>query len=314
MKIFLEEENVKLILSNLRESTINQYQSSWKTFCSWFREENHITCSLNEVLSFLNYLLKVKKYASATIVTYKSALADPLSLGFGIDFSSQWLSKATAALYKIKPVLPQTRVSWSLQKTLETIKQEVSFNKTPLEIATMHTAFLLAIALGSRIGELQALCRDYVKFSGNEVVLFPNPIYLKKNEREDALREQLRIKGLPSSCQKLCPVYNLKKYLDLTSESSCDFIFVDPKKINVRLSKKKLATLLCNFIKLANPGSIPKSHDTRKMATSMAFMGSMTMEDIAKFTGWKSENVFQKHYFHPIRELISDVVVLGRPL
>ena len=77
------------------------------------------------------------------------------------------------------------------------------------------------------------------------------------------------------------------------------------------LSVNKLRLYMCKFIRLANPGSFPKPHDLRKLATSYAFFRSMSIEELCNIVGWASIRVFRKHYMRNISELSSSVVVLG---
>ena len=71
----------------------------------------------------------------------------------------------------------------------------------------------------------------------------------------------------------------------------------------------KIRLMLCQFIRLADPGSIPKSHDLRKVASAFAFLRSMSLSDISGVTGWASGRVFREHYLHSIRQISSSFVV-----
>ena len=71
----------------------------------------------------------------------------------------------------------------------------------------------------------------------------------------------------------------------------------------------KMRLMLCQFIRLADLGSIPKSHDLRKVEPAFAFIGSMSLPDICGVTGWASGRVFREHYLHSIRQISSSFVV-----
>ena len=88
----------------------------------------------------------------------------------------------------------------------------------------MKTAFLLSLAMGSRVSELHALLRDdgFINFNGGSVTLFPNPNFLCKNENQSCCRTPFVIAGLlqeDGTPPPVCPVRTLKSYLAATTAS-----------------------------------------------------------------------------------------------
>ena len=77
------------------------------------------------------------------------------------------------------------------------------------------------------------------------------------------------------------------------------------------LSVFKICLILSKFFCLEDPGSFPRAHDLRKMATSYAFFKSMSSQEICDFLGWSSIGVFKRHYLRQIEEIASSLVVLG---
>ena len=96
----------------------------------------------------------------------------------------------------------------------------------------------------------------------------------------------------------------------ITEESKSLKLFVIPGDLS-DLSLHKLRLHLCKFIRMANPASFPRPHDLRKLATSYAFMRSMSCDEICSLVGWSSLRGFRRHYLHQISELSSPVVMLG---
>ena len=115
------------------------------------------------------------------------------------------------------------------------------------------------------------------------------------------------------SPHKLCPVMYIKKYLSLSRQSSSCKLFVKPSDFT-DLSVSRFRWFLCKFIKLANPGSFPKVHDLRKVASSFAFFRHMDLEEICSLTGWSSFRVFKKHYLREIEAVKSSLVAMGSSL
>ena len=179
----------------------------------------------------------------------------------------------------------------------------------------MLTAFLLALATGGRLSELHALLRaeDFLSFEEQGVSLFPNPNFLSKNENPGDRRGPIFISCLrhkDGSPHPLCPVFNLRKFLALSRQSPSIKLFVKPSDLT-ELPLSKLRWFICKFIRLAEPGSFPKGHDLRKIASSFAFFRHMTLEEICSLTGWSSFRVFKRHYLRNIEAVKSSIVVLG---
>ena len=108
----------------------------------------------------------------------------------------------------------------------------------------------------------------------------------------------------------MCPVHNLELYLELTKETKSFKLFVNPDCSEISLNK--LRFYMCKFIRKGDPGSFPKVHDLRKLASSYAFFSHMKLDDICSLVGWSSFRVFRKHYLKPINDIKSSLVVLGR--
>ena len=76
----------------------------------------------------------------------------------------------------------------------------------------------------------------------------------------------------------------------------------------------EVASAMTVLIKTANPDSIPKSQDIRRMASSMVFFSDIRVSDMSELTGWSSSRVFIRHYFKEVSDLVTASVVMGRQL
>ena len=137
-------------------------------------------------------------------------------------------------------------------------------------------------------------------------------IFLSKNEHPGFRRLPIFISCLLTSeggPHPLCSVNNLKKFLALSCSTQSFKLFVRPDLSD--LSVNKLRWYICKFIRLGDPGSFPKVHDLRKVASSYAFFNSMNTEEICSLVGWSSFRTFKRHYLKSIKEVKSALVVLG---
>ena len=274
--------------------------------------------TVERVLAYLRFMFMEKNLAPTTVATYKEALAKPLRLIFGTDVSINSFHDFIKALHNIRPAAPMTKVSWSLDKVLcFAISEQFSAEKSLLN-SLYITAFLLALATGSRVSELHSVLRgeEYMEFSDLGVTMFPNPNFLAKNEAPNARRTPIfisRLKSDQGEQHPLCPVGNLELYLKLSSATKSIKLFVHPSSLT-ELSVHKLRYFICKFIRSANPGSFLKSHDLQKLATSYAFFQSMSTQEICDLVGWSSVRVFKKHYLKQITAVSSSIICLGKEI
>ena len=179
----------------------------------------------------------------------------------------------------------------------------------------MLNALLISLATGGRVSEVHSLLRtkDSMSFEDSGVTLFPNPNFLAKNENPGSRRGPIFISCLfqeDNSPHPLCPVENLRNFLKLSSSATSVKLFVKPSD-GTDLPLNRLRWYLCKLIRLADPGSFPKVHDLRKVASSFAFFNFMDMQDICSLTGWSSFRVFRRHYLREIDAVRSSFVALG---
>ena len=311
-------DSAKILIHSVRRSTSKQYDSVWSAFCSYLKAYNVSVVSTESVLSFLRFLFYVKKLAPATISAYKSALVRPLRLAFGIDVTLAPFPEFVRALFNIRPNKPVAKLSWSLDRALDLALSPRFQCEPQLEDSLMLSLFLLSLATGGRVSELQALLRaqDFLSFEDRGMTLYPNPNFLAKNENPAERRGPIFISSLfneDGTPHPLCPVNNVKLFLELSKNSVSMKLFVKPSDLS-DLPIGKIRWYLCKFIRLADPTSFPKVHDLRKIASSFAFFRHMGLEEICSLTGWSSFRVFRKHYLHQIKAIKSSIVVLGSTL
>ena len=123
----LNKENVELTQKARRESSMRQYDSAWFRFCRWLRTFKINEINTNTVVSYLRHLLKVGDLKYSTIKAHRSSLVEPLEAGFNVSWDNRWFKITTKALKNTKPSRPINKISWSLEKTLDAIKQKKHF-------------------------------------------------------------------------------------------------------------------------------------------------------------------------------------------
>ena len=301
----LDNNLASFIIRCIRDSTQNQYERVWKTFCSYCRRFNVTCINDNTILGFFNFLLNVKQLKVATLISYRSALIDPLNFGFNYNVNNILLNKLLKGMANSFPSVPTRAPDWNLNKVLKYISDNSKSNN--IYFNAQKVLFLTSIALGNRISELFALRRGnnfLKKLPNGSLRIYSDPLFLAKNENPLKRRGPVIISPFDNSIsdKSLCPVRAIEKYLRLTRHSNHNQLFVHPKFLNKwNISGMRLAII--RLIRKSQPQSFPRCLDLRQFALSLAFYNEMEMDDLLNAVGWKTSFVFIKHYLQNIEKL-----------
>ena len=103
---------------------------------------------------------------------------------------------------------------------------------------------------------------------------------------------------------KLCAVAHLKRYIQLTQDlRSSDKLFISHAKPHQAISRDTISRW-CKTVMELSGIDIQKysTHSTRLAASSKAKSIGMSLKNIIKCAGWKSEKIFTQHYDKQIEE------------
>ena len=107
-------------------------------------------------------------------------------------------------------------------------------------------------------------------------VIYQDPQFLANNEDPLNWRGPTVIKPLSGDSDSLCPNKALSVYLKLTEKAKSSHIFVHP----VHLGKWNISAMRLSVVRLIKASqlhSLPRAHNIRKMATSLAFYSNMSI-------------------------------------
>ena len=95
----------------------------------------------------------------------------------------------------------------------------------------------------------------------------------------------------------LCPLRAIKAWLKVSEKTNSNALFLSPtwKPMNA----SAISLNICRLIKKADPESMPKGHDTRKTASSLAWCRDIPIKDILGQAFWASPSTFINFYLHP---------------
>lgn len=308
-----------LLLKAHRDSTRRQFSYCWKKFQVYLRANDSPNITKKVVLSFLENLFTIEKISTNTILVYRNAIKLPISRAFNISTEDVEFKLLSKSFFIKRPPVNNILPSWELDKVLCLIKT-ARFNTEPIaeKDALMATLFLIALASGNRVSEISALQRSKLAFSrNNQTVTIPvRKGFLFKNQRQNKKPPNIVIQALGSvrNPHPLCPVFHLRRYLRIsTSDKGDDAMFINSNS-GRRLTPPTISQLLCNFINESQPGVIPKAHDIRKIASSLAWVRGVSIADITDRGFWKTPNVFINKYLTPIRSDPGQCVALRSSL
>ena len=314
----LNDEEIRLQATDLKPSTLSDYQHKWKVFTEFLIQSNiyQEEVRLGSVVKFFHFLFTHKGLKPSSVRHYRSAISYPLVVLFNINLSAKEPSEKLARMFKSfeqkRPNAISTSPQWSLNKVLTFIDNLPE----PLsdELLLRKTAFLLLLATGWRISELHACVREekYCQFSRNTLRIRPHEIFLAKNERPYQRWDHKEIVSLnlpDGSTSKLCPVNTLREYLDRSRGRNTGPLFCTLGRTMKPLSKHQLSTQICRLILAADPLTAVKVHDVRSYASSYALTKTMLIGDLMREIHWSSPSTFFKYYMTSTEPLLTPVVL-----
>ena len=112
------------------------------------------------------------------------------------------------------------------------------------------------------------------------------PGFLYKNQLLGRSPPDIVINPLVGCPQELCPVKALASYLSMSPDSRGSLF--RNSSTERPLLPASIAKLICSIIGETNPNCLPRSHDVRKMATSLAWTRGLKVEEITSRAFWSS--------------------------
>ena len=307
-----------LMAAPLRLKSIKDYEHKWKTFMNYLIKNDipFHDITTGTVLQFLASLFYDKHLKPGTITHYRTALSVPLKTYFNIDLKVPAITDLIRARWIQRPNKPVSAPAWSLNKVLEFLDDLPSdINKIML---FRKTAFLLLLATGWRVSELHACVRDkeYCRFTNNSTLqIRPHPSFLAKNESTQKRWSHKEVRQLQledGSISNLCPVSNLRTYLQGTGNYVSGDLFKNPHDHQKKLTIHQLSTHICSLIIEADPTTkrnFGKVHDIRSYAASCALAETMLVGDLVSAMNWSSPAIFYKFYLTQTEPLTRRVAL-----
>ena len=310
----------QLIAERQAPSTLKQYQSAYDRLRVYVQDKQYHKMSKSRLLNFFLYLYNSGLQYKALLV-HRSALRDVCRLLWSVDLCDHEFSALLSRFQRDRPTRKPPAPRWDLDMVLTYLRtgdfsrgQEISVNQ-----ALMKAIFLCTLACGQRVGELTALRRDelHLEMSERLITFHPHEDFKFKSDR---LMTGPLMWTIPAYIDKhnrhhsLCPVQAIRAYIEKTANwnNPHGHLWLHPRS-GKPLNANRVAFYAKSLIKLSQPlenGPV-RFHDIRKKATSAAFFGGLSLEQLCQRACWNSSHVFFKNYLHPLKRKIPKCIAMG---
>ena len=183
-----EQSVIDTVLSSRAPSTRSLYANRWKLFSEWCQTQGELpgNCSVAIILCFLQSLLDACRCAS-TLKLYAVAIsAGHVRVNNQTRGSHYLVSQFLKGAQRRRPSRVTVVLSWDLTLVLRSVCQRPFelIGEAEFRWLSAKTAYLLAITLAKRVGELHTqtvsqMCMRWYT-DGSLVTLLPNPSFLPK--------------------------------------------------------------------------------------------------------------------------------------
>ena len=201
-----------------------------------------------------------------------------------------------------------------------------------LELLSYKTAFLVALATGAQGSELVAFSRasHNLEFStlasgAKHVSIRMVPKFIPQNQQPEIILEPMKFPGIahlfPNEPERLlCPVRVLGLYIVRSAERAQDdsqenlFVHFNPTtQMFTTHFRRWVAETIRLTYENSSESDLPKikAHDVRGISASIAFYRNTPLKELCGLIGWKSSNVFVRHY---LCDMATDTELQDIPL
>ena len=329
---------VDMAADPLRDSSSNVYNSQWKAFALWANNKGILPNDLSFItLEYLVYLFSQNKKVNTTLV-HKASISSVLKLlNPPTAIQESTLHNVIRRMTILRPREQEVLPRWHLSVVLKgPMKLPFAINGTDrhisLELLSYKTAFLVALASGARGSELVALSRashnlEFTTLASGvkQVSIRMVPKFIPKNQRPEIIPEPIKFPGIahlfPNELERLfCPVRALGLYIVKSADRAQNdpleklFVHFNPEtQLFTTHFRRWVAETIRLTYENSSQSDLPKikAHDVRGISASIAFYRNTPLKELCGLIGWKSSNVFVRHY---LRDMAADTELQDIPL
>ena len=315
------EQAAELSAKARRSSTRQTYDKRLRPYLKWCRTNkvDHLQASLKDIADYLVACFNAGSAVNSVRV-HRTAIG-AIHMGFpdGSTVSNnRHLNLLIRGMHNERPPDRSLVPDWDLSMALRLLAKAPyePIAEASLEDLTKKTVFLVAVASGRRVGDIQALsvANEHLDINNIRARLLPRSGYLAKNQRPDFVPSPIVLPDLRAATDDdsdgpWCPVRALRWYKLRTNSlrGKEDHLFVITKKPYSGASKQTIARWLVDIIKasireedLALMGRHVNAHTIRAQAAAWASYKGASLAEVIDAMGWSSTTSFQSTYLRDV--------------
>jgi integrase len=271
----------------------------WILFCKvkkwnvWEVNPRHYLCFLaNLYKSGLGY---------SSINTTRSALSSVFGKINNCEVGShKLLNQFMKGVSRLRPPCPKYSITWDASQVLDLLKSWDTDNCSMLELSYKLLS-LLALVTGQRVQSLASIRVSNIVWGNCVQIKLTDVLKTTKISNPNPV-----LVIPPYQNQSICPLYTLKKYLDITAAlrqpEKIDALFLSYVTPYKAVTRQTLSRWLCKTLSLANIDiNMFSGHSFRHASSSKAASKGINTDSIMQRVGWTpGSDTFAKFYKKPI--------------
>ena len=255
-------------------------------------------------MSFLAYLFHKENCNYGVIAVARSALSAILPLKEGKTFGEcQKVSKMLKGIFKLRPTIPKYTVIYDPDIVLTYMDTLPNNSSLLLEDLTKRLCTLLCLLSGQRCQTIASLDLNFSDHTSKKFTFAINKVM--ETTKPGKHQQPIEYYSYQEN-EKLCVVNCLGGYIRRT-ELIRENIEDQPTQLILSYAyphKPVTSTAIARYVKLflGQAGidlTVLSAHSTRSASTSKGNNLGLTLDDIRKAGGWKTNSTFRKHYKLP---------------
>ena len=194
---------------------------------------------------------------------------------------------------------------WNLDKVLEMLSShqfKALCNKNP-SLYFKKVIFLVLLASPKRINEFKAISLSKSSILSDKIILRTHAKFIKKNATALYNPSELPIPSYPMNSD-ICPVQNLKKYLEITQKICLNTETLRPDQLFIKenglpFTTHQLRSSIREIIIRADPLAPKESstfHNVRKVASTLLDYRGFSYQQIMDSMQWKNSQTYLTYY------------------
>jgi len=301
------------------ENTSSSYSVYARKWNSYMEAQNINKPCFKDAHNFLAKLFNSEqaKYGKAAVA--RSALSAILPPEEGFTFGNHPdTKKLMKAIFRRRPTIPKHTVIYDPDVILNHINSLPNNKQLLLDTPTSKLCTLFALVSGQRSQSLATVDTSFIDRNNHlYTIYYPSAI---KTTQPKFHQKPIEIKHYPIA--NLCLNSCIDEYLSRTENirENLPKDIVNPNSLVLSPHYPhypvKSGTIAKYVAKLITSSGIElkqfSAHSTRSSTTSKATELGMSIKDICKGAGWKSENTFRKFYQLPIHKANNFQIILDQ--